>query len=399
MADLPWERERGSGSVNGNRSGELLGMVQPYAWGSVEALPRIMGVPPTGDPQAELWLGAHPRAPSMLRRDGTDRPLDQVIATDPVGELGIATARSFGGELPFLLKILAVAQPLSLQAHPTRRQAQSGYEAEDLLGIPVTAPNRTYRDRNHKPELICALEPFTALCGFRPPSSVAELIESLEVPGMAPMIGLLHAGEVHGALRWLLELSPADASELAHRVVAACARPGSFPDERRWAVGIGEQHPGDVGVVVALMLNPVRLDPGQALYLGAGVLHVYLHGVAVEIMANSDNVLRGGLTAKHVDAAALLEVVDCRPAPAPVLVPEGPVHTFRPPVPDFSLTRMEVAGTVRCRPGGPEILLCASGRVVAAGHEVVGGAAVWLPAGTGEYEVVGTGLVFRARTN
>ncbi len=396
-------------------------MVQRYAWGSVTALPRIMGVPPTGDPQAELWLGAHPRAPSVLHRDGMNRPLDRVIAADPVGELGSDTAGTFGGELPFLLKILAVAQPLSLQAHPTRSRAEAGHATEDARGIPLTAPHRLYRDRNHKPELICALEPFTALCGFRQPTTTAALLESLEVPGLSPVIELLNAGEIQAALRWLLELPPGDGSELAHRVVAACARPGSFPGERRWAVRIGEQHPGDIGVAIALMLNPVHLDPGQALYLGAGSLHIYLHGVAVEIMASSDNVLRGGLTVKHVDTAALMEVVDCHPDRAPVMVPEGPVHTFRPPVRDFSLTRMEVTETVVCQPGrsssnsittrmevtetvvcqpvGPEILLCASGRVVAAGHEVAGGAAIWLPAGTGEYEVAGTGLVFRARTN
>ena len=376
----------------------LHGVVQPYAWGSTEALPRIMGLPPTGEPQAELWLGAHPRAPSVLHRDGIDQHLDQAIAADPRGELGAATARSFGGELPFLLKILAVDQPLSLQAHPTRQQAEAGFDAEDAQGIPVDADRRSYRDRNHKPELICALEPFTAFCGFRQPSTSAALFESLEVPELAPAVGFLHAQQADQALRWLLERPSSHGALIADQVAAACARPGPFADERRWAVRIAEQHPGDIGVAIALMLNLVRLAPGQALFLGAGKLHVYLHGVAVEIMANSDNVLRGGLTVKHVDAAALLEVVDCRVGDVPVLVPDGPRHTFRPPVADFCLTRMEVAGPVRCLPAGPEIVLGASGRVTAAGHEITGGQAVWLPGGTGEYEVVGTGLVFRART-
>lgn len=357
-----------------------------------------MGIAPTGEPQAELWLGAHPRGPAALRRGGVDRPLDQVIAADPVGELGAETIRAFGEELPFLVKILAVDQPLSLQAHPTRQQAQAGFGSEEERGIPVDADHRSYRDRNHKPELICALEPFTALCGFRTPSTSAALLDSLGISELAPAIALLVADEVDPALRWLLERPPQASADIAHQVVEACAQLGPFPDERQWAVRMGEQYPGDIGVVIALMLNLVQLQPGQALFLGAGNLHIYLHGVAVEIMANSDNVLRGGLTVKHVDVPALLEVVDCQADEVPVATPDGPCFTFRPPMSDFCLTRIEVTDAVRCSPTGPEIVLCASGEVNAAGHKITGGGAVWLPAGTGEYEVAGNGLVFRART-
>ena len=331
-----------------SKPGVLRGTVQPYAWGSREGLPRIMGVPPTGDPQAELWLGAHPRGPSVLRRGGGERLLNQVIADDPVGELGAETVRLFGHELPFLLKILAVDQPLSLQAHPTRQQAQAGFDAENARGIPVDADRRSYRDRNHKPEMICALEPFAAFCGFRSPASAAELLDSLKVSNLEPAIGFLREGQADQAFRWLLERPSSAGAEIAHRVAEACAKPGPFLAERQWAVRIAQQHPGDVGVAIALMLNLVELRPGQALFLEAGNLHVYLHGVAVEIMANSDNVLRGGLTAKHVDAPALLEVVDCRAGQVLVTTPDGPYFTFRPPVPDFRLTRIEVANPVRC---------------------------------------------------
>ncbi len=358
-----------------------------------------MGVPPTGEPQAELWLGAHIRGPSVLRRGGVDRPLHQVISGDPMGELGADAVRSFGDELPFLLKILAVDRPLSLQTHPTREQAHAGFGAEEEQEIPVDAEHRSFRDRNHKPELICALEPFTAFCGFRTPDTSAALLASLEFAELAPAIDFLEANEVDSALRWLLELPPETRAHMANQVVEACLRPGPYPDERQWAVRIGEQHPGDIGVAIALMLNLVRLDPGQALYLGAGNLHVYLHGVAVEIMANSDNVLRGGLTDKHVDVPALLEVVDCRPGALTVLECQGPTHTYQSPVPDFCLTRIEVTEPVPCHTSGPEILLCASGEVSAAGHHFGGGGAVWLPAGTGNYEIAGSGLVFRARTN
>ena len=356
-----------------------------------------MGAAPSGEPQAELWLGAHPRAPSVLRRGGIDRPLDQVIADDPEGELGTDTARSFGGELPFLLKILAVEQPLSLQTHPTRQQARAGFDSEDEQGIPVDAEHRSYRDRNHKPELICALEPFTAFCGFRPMSTAASLLESLGVSDLGPAIGFLQSGEADRALRWLLGRPPESGAAIAHQVGAACGEPGAFPEEREWAVRIAEQHPGDIGVAIALMLNLVQLLPGQALFLGAGNLHVYLHGVAVEIMANSDNVLRGGLTSKHVDVPALLDVVDCRAGQVLPMSPDSPLFTFRPPVPDFCLTRIEMAGELRCRATGPEIVLCASGEAIAAGHQITGGEAVWLPAPSGEYEIAGTGLVFRAQ--
>ena len=378
--------------------GVLMGAVQPYAWGSRDVLPGIMGLPPTGEPQAELWLGAHPRAPSVLRRSGTDRLLDQVIADDPIGELGAGTAQRFGGELPFLLKILAVEQPLSLQTHPSRGQAQAGFDSENEQGISLDSERRLYRDPNHKPELICALEPFTALCGLRPPDSAAALFDSLDVAALDPAISLLRAGEVAPVIRWLLEHTPESGSMIAQQVVSACSKPGPFSEERRWAVHIGEQHPGDIGVAIALMLNLVHLEPGQALFLGAGNLHLYLHGVAVEIMANSDNVLRGGLTAKHVDVPALLDVVDCRPHEVPVQAPTGPCFTFRTPVPDFSLTRVELAGSRRFTPDGPEIVLCASGSVRVAGHEITGGQAVWVPGDAGQFEMAGTGLAFRAAT-
>ena len=381
-----------------NKTGVLQGIVQAYPWGSREALPRIAGEQPSGEVQAELWLGAHPRAPSVLRRGGIDRPLNQVIADDPEGELGADTARSFGRELPFLLKILAVDQPLSLQTHPTRRQAQAGFDAEEERGIPVDADHRSYPDRNHKPELVCALEPFTVFCGFRQLSTAASLLESLGISDLGPAIGFLWSGEADRALRWLLERPPESGAAIAHQVVAACTEPGPFPDERQWAAWIGEQHPGDIGAAIALMLNLVHLQPGQALFLGAGNLHVYLRGVAVEIMANSDNVLRGGLTVKHVDVPAVLDVADCRPLEVPVQSPDAPCFAFQAPVPDFGLSRVELAGVRRFHPSGPEIVLCTSGRVSVAGHAITGGGAVWVPAAAGEYEVAGEGLVFRAQT-
>ena len=357
-----------------------------------------MGVPPTGGPQAELWLGAHRRGPSLLRRGSVARPLDQVIADDPIAELGADAFRAFGGELPFLLKILAVDRPLSLQTHPNRSQAQAGFDSEEEQGIPLDAGHRSFRDRNHKPELICALEPFTAFCGLRRPESTAALFESLNVAALGPAVSLMQAGDIASALRWLLERTPESAAAIAHQVADACERAGPFPNERHWGVQIGEQYPGDIGVAIALMLNLVHLQPGQALFLEAGNLHVYLRGVAVEIMANSDNVLRGGLTEKHVDVAALLDAVDCRPHDVLVQSPTGSCFEFQSPIPDFSLARVELTGAKRFTPSGPEIVMCASGRVRVAGHDISGGGAVWVPATAGALEMTGSGLVFRAAT-
>ncbi len=402
----------------------LSGAIQPYSWGSTTALAQMMGCRvPTKQPQAELWFGTHPRGPAQLLDaslsgaevcgqgdSGGPRAagglasvgLDEVIAADPVGQLGVEVARKFADQLPFMLKVLAVAEPLSLQAHPSRSQAQAGFEAEEQKSIASDAPNRSFVDRNHKPELLCALGPFVALCGFRNLDATAELLGSLGVAGLAPAIELLQAPEldesdrVHRVLAWLWTLDKQLGTELALKVARACSVPGAFGTERRWAVRIAKCHPGDVGVVVALMLNVVSLKAGQAIFLEAGNLHCYLDGVGVEVMSNSDNVLRGGLTQKHINTAALLEVVNCDPGTVSPLTATEPNHTFRPPVAEFCLTRMEVAKPVQCVSHGPEIALCVAGELSVAGQRVASGQAAWIPATNREFEIAGTGLVFRA---
>ncbi|MFJ3337550.1 mannose-6-phosphate isomerase, class I [Streptomyces sp. NPDC086766] len=372
--------------------------VRPYAWGSTTAIPRLLGVEPSGEPQAEMWMGAHPGAPSRTGR-GT---LVEVVEADPERELGAAAVAKFGPRLPFLLKILAAGAPLSLQVHPDLKQAQDGYADEERRGVPIDAPHRNYKDANHKPELICALTEFDGLCGFRDPRSAADLLEGLGVASLKPYVDLLRAQPEDAALREVLTaLLTADRDEIAGTVAEAadaCARLGGayapYAD-------IARHHPGDPGVLAAMLLHHVRLQPGEALFLGAGIPHAYLSGLGVEIMANSDNVLRCGLTPKHVDVPELLRVVRFASDDPGVLRPEAAAdgeEVYDTPIDEFRLSRyvLPEGGEVRALTAGtPQILLCTAGRVRAGGYELTPGRSVFVPAGE-KAEVSGAGTVFRA---
>lgn len=380
---------------------ELLeGIVRPYPWGSTTAIPEMLGRSPTGDPVAELWLGAHPSAPALV--GAAHRSLDAVVADDPVAALGAEVAETFGS-LPFLLKVLAAAKPLSLQAHPSREQAEAGFDREDAAGIALDAPERSFKDRRHKPELICALTDFDALCGFRNPTHSLEVLSTIRTPALDTVSSMLRNDPTPAGLSrllaWLLTLDAADAAALTVPVVEACARRSDAPygKERAAAAALGEKYPGDAGVVTALLLNLVTLAPGEALFLGAGNLHAYLHGTAVEIMANSDNVLRGGLTSKHVDTATLLEIVDATPVEPAVQRPAviDQRATYAAPVPEFALDRIELDGELTLDPG-PAIALCVDGRADLGNHVLERGSAAWLPASDGPVELAGQATVFLA---
>jgi mannose-6-phosphate isomerase len=328
----------------------LTGSIQPYAWGSTTAIPEFLGVEPTGEPQAELWLGAHPSAPAHV--DG--EPLDAVIQQDPEGWVGAPAVGRYGPRLPFLMKVLAAAQPLSLQAHPDRTQAEIGFAREEQAGIPLDAPNRTYKDDWPKPEALCALGDFHALCGFREPAETYALLEVLGVPSALELVRPLQSGgpaELRQVFGDLLRLS--DAAALVDEVVSAAGRltgePGPIGQFARTALELADHHPGDPGVVAGLLLNRVVLRRYEALYLPAGNLHAYLDGTGVEIMANSDNVLRGGLTSKHVDVDELLDLLDFTPGwagPVPVTEEAPGIHRYRTGAPEFALWRVDVDGQV-----------------------------------------------------
>jgi mannose-6-phosphate isomerase len=374
--------------------------VRPYAWGSRTVIPELLGEPsPSAHPQAELWLGAHPADPSrVVHCDGHRSSLLEEVAADPGGTLGADRAGRWRERLPFLLKVLAADEPLSLQAHPSARQAADGFERENAAGIPVDAPERNYRDPSHKPELICALTPFHALVGFRDPADTVDLLRALEVTVLSAYVELLAAQPDPDGLRalfttWItlpqsmLDVLVPAVQEGAVRLAADASSPWQV--DARSVLELSERYPGDAGVLAALLLNRVSLVPGEALYLPAGVLHAYLSGAGVEIMANSDNVLRGGLTPKHVDVPELARVLDFAAPPPPVLAgrPDGPWRCYDTPAEEFRLRRWEgdaSGGPLPVPDGGARILLCTAGSACVRGADsemkLRRGGALWLPA-------------------
>lgn len=390
----------------------LFGQVRPYAWGSRHFIAELQHRPaPSSAPEAELWLGAHPAAPSRLGAESGPSLLD-FIAESPSERLGDAVSARFGGELPFLLKVLAAAEPLSLQAHPSAEQAQQGFTREQALGVPLSAETRSYKDTRHKPELIVALTPFTALCGFRAARSTARLFLELGAPELQPYAKRLELDDSALALRSVFEMlmsaSPSEQRALSAATHAAvCARAPAaveFTKELAWAERIGRLYPGDPGLVAALMLNLLELAPYEGLYLPAGNLHAYLDGAGVEIMASSDNVLRGGITKKHVDATELLRILDFRelePQPLRALASAEGEQVYPAPADEFRLSYFDVSEPVAVPTrGGPEILLVTSGGVELSAEggtlQLERGAAAFISAATASYRLSGGGIVFRA---
>jgi len=380
--------------------------VRPYAWGSRTVIADLLGGQvPSPHPQAEMWLGAHPADPSrIVHRDGHVGSLLDAVAADPARLLGGDRASRWNATLPFLLKVLAADEPLSLQAHPSIDQARAGFGREEAAGVPRDAAHRNYRDANHKPELICALTEFQALVGFRDPAATLALLHALDVPELAAYTGLLAAQPDADGLRALfttwITLPQSLLDTLVPALQAGCVRlagdAGTLHAEARTVLELSERYPGDAGVLCALLLNRITLAPGEALYLPAGNLHAYLEGAGIELMANSDNVLRGGLTPKHVDVPELMRVLDFRAGPPPVLSgrPDGRWVRYDTPAEEFLLRRLhsdtDPVG-VGVPGGGPRILLCTSGatcvRARGADVELKRGSAAWLGAEDDEVTV------------
>ena len=335
-----------------NRIRVLRNRIQNYAWGSHTAIPELLGVEPDPHtPWAELWMGAHPKAPSEANVDGHWRPLDRLIAEDPQGILGKRCAAEFNGRLPYLFKVLAAARPLSLQAHPSFEQAREGFRRENLLGIPLDAPERNYRDGNHKPECVCALGPFWAMCGFRKISDIQEYASRLGIESFKRLAKMLDppsgGGSLKAFFRSLMTLDP-DARENMTREASEKAERLSRQDPVfRWMTDLADAYPGDIGIFSPILLNLIRLNPGEAMFLPAGELHAYLEGSAIELMANSDNVLRGGLTPKHVDVEELMRVLNFREREVEVHNPPADrrgERVYRGEAKEFVLSSISLAG-------------------------------------------------------
>lgn len=399
----------------------LHGAIRTYAWGSRTAIAEFTGRPaPAAHPEAELWLGAHPGDPAQLEIPGGRTTLIDAIGADPEAELGAAVRQRFGDALPFLLKVLAAGEPLSLQAHPSAEQAVEGFEREERLGVPFNSAERNYRDRSHKPELLVALSDFAALAGFRPAARSAALMRALGVAALEPYLALLTDQSDAAGLRalfttWITAPQP-DVDTLIPAVLEAAVnyiRSGAkeFAAEARTVLDLGERYPGDAGVLAALLLNRVDLRPGEGIFLPAGNLHSYLHGVGMEVMANSDNVLRGGLTPKHVDVPELLRVLDFTPVTDPRVRTErhGIELCYDTPAAEFAASTLTLDGEnlgheldAPSRHPGPQILVCTSGAVTLRGKSdelrLTRGASAWVADQDGpiRLEAAEPSSVFRA---
>lgn len=383
---------------------EIENALRDYAWGSTTAIAGLLGRPESGNPEAELWIGAHPGDASMVRRpDGSDIPLDQLIAEDPEHFLGSESLAEFGPRLPFLTKILAAAQPLSLQVHPSIEQAKAGFARENAQGVALDAPHRNYRDENHKPEMIFALTPFEALCGFRAPAETRKILlrlaASFDLAGteIPPVLGqlledLADPDEGNGIRKAFERLmTGGEAVSHATAVVASVLISGApltpYQAELSTVVSLNEKYPGDPGVLISLLLNRISLAPGEAVYLPAGNVHAYLHGLGVEVMASSDNVLRGGLTPKFIDVPELLRTVEFKPVAVPMLTPEVSglgQELYQPPFREFQLQRIELS------PGGAPVPLAQAGAAVV----IVVQGSIYLDSPKGDLQLARGGSAF-----
>jgi mannose-6-phosphate isomerase len=383
---------------------KLHNQVKHYEWGSADFIPRLTGIESDGSPCAELWMGSRPGSSSRINLPDGEIGLDECIARDACRYLGPHIAERYG-TLPFLFKVLAVEKPLSIQAHPNPDQARAGFDRENRAGLAPDAPNRNYRDSNHKPEILCALSygaglsygtglpceqgtPFIGMCGFRDPSAIRRLLgdfgSALAAEGLAPLLQALEMPDPAGALRHFLQalfdLSPPVRRTLTEYILASPHAGHDTHDEWELMRQFARLYPEDPAILAPLYLNVFRLEPGEAIFLKAGVLHAYVHGCGVELMADSDNVLRGGLTAKHIDVPELLRILDFTPFKPQIIRPESGSSCFTYPTPcdAFSLAFMRGPQAVMSR-NAPAIGIVTEGEVSAGGTVLKRGESVFIP--------------------
>ena len=384
--------------------------VQEYAWGSRDFIPRLLGNPsPSETPQAELWMGAHPMGTSRVLWEGRWLLLSEAIQKDPRGILGESVSARFSDKLPFLFKVLAASKPLSIQAHPNRSQAVQGFGKENGRGIPLNAPHRNYRDPSHKPEILCALTPFWALKGFRPMDEIRFLLHRTGVPA-SELPRLQEEGEsgLRKLLSDLLTMSRERQRHLISIAVSAARGHTSSDPVFEWIVRLQQAFPYDVGVLGPVLLNLIHLKPGEALSIGPGELHSYLDGAGVEVMANSDNVLRGGLTEKHIDRQELLKVVNFSPSASrilPAVVQGAAEWLYTSGAEEFLLSRISLEhGVLYESPveRSVEIMICVKGEVevtdVGRGEKLrlLRGSSILVPAFVKAYRMTGEGTLYKS---
>lgn len=387
--------------------------IQDYAWGSRTFIPQLMGEPgPKDKPQAELWMGAHPKTPSQVLFDGDLISLLELIQRDPEGILGQSVAKRFSNKLPFLFKVLAAAKPLSIQAHPNRDQAREGFAQENSLGIPLNASHRNYRDENQKPEMICALTTFWALNGFRKIEDLIALTDRIGTPALRDKtVYFRKQPEAEGLKEFFTTLMTMEKDyqrRMVTEIVNDCEKSPATDPTLEWIMKLNQEYPGDIGVLSPIFMNVVRLRPGQAMYTSTGVLHAYLEGAGVELMANSDNVLRGGLTAKNIDVPELLGILNFTHSKVDILRPErqqGAERIYQTPAEEFMLSVISVgegSPFESYRERSVEIMICIDGNAhvtnLGSGDvlSLTKGTALIVPAAVEQYRIEGAATIYKA---
>ncbi|MBW2570140.1 MAG: mannose-6-phosphate isomerase, class I [Deltaproteobacteria bacterium] len=391
----------------------LKNTVQEYAWGSYTAIPELLGKDsPSNRPQAELWMGAHPKAPSKVNCEGKWISLIELIKNNPIDILGKEVANKYDNRLPYLLKVLAAAKPLSIQAHPSLKQASAGFERENSLGIPLNAFNRNYKDNNHKPECICALTPFWALNGFRKISGILSLMEKICPQNFNKELADLRNQPDHvGLKRFFNDLMTMDSDRqklLINDAVRNAQKLSEYNKVFEWMVNLHNEYQEDIGIFSPVILNLICLEPGQAMFLPAGEFHAYLDGVGIELMANSDNVLRGGLTPKHVDVPELLKVLNFEEREINILSAQkrsNYEYVYLTPADEFELSVITDDKSIdytSSEKRGVEIILCIDGEAIIndivknVSVVLVKGASAVIPASVKKYGIKGEGTLYKA---
>jgi mannose-6-phosphate isomerase len=391
----------------------LKNTIQEYAWGSPKAIPGLLGQSNPGNkPQAELWMGAHPKAPSQVQYQGQWVSLLDLIRKHPLDVLGKNAAKNFNNKLPYLFKVLAAAKPLSIQAHPNLHQAREGFQRENAQKIPMDAPQRNYRDAHHKPECICALTQFWALSRFRRISGILSYLKKVCVHGLdAEIKNLKQQATSDGLKRFYTALMTMDADRQERIVSQALEQARRFEAEDpvfNWMLKIAADYPNDIGVLAPILLNLICLEPGQALFIDAGELHAYLDGLGIELMANSDNVLRGGLTPKHVDVPELLRVLKFEDRDVTLLKPQELIaneFVYPSPVEEFELSVITLnSGAQYQSPAqrSVEILICTRGIATLTDYgsqtetRLQQGVSALIPAAVERYAIRGEGTCYKA---
>ncbi|MBS1107459.1 MAG: mannose-6-phosphate isomerase, class [Deltaproteobacteria bacterium] len=386
----------------------LEGAVKSYDWGSHTILATLQGKPgPSSEPEAELWLGAHANGSALaVLPDGTRVALGELVERDPRGVLGDAVFARFGARFPFLLKVLAVARALSLQAHPDAEQARAGYQREQ--GGSVAREARLYADDRAKPELVLAHTRFHALCGFRPLAEIRAGFERMGLADVAPPAGAAEGEWLRGFFaRWFAPDAIASRATRLDRALDAAARASASDEAAVLMLRLAAQHPGDPGILAPLLLHSIELSPGEAIFLEAGELHCYLEGAAAEIMSSSDNVLRAGLTTKRRAADELLRIgrfASRRPQVLRGATRAPGVCIYATSAEEFELGSVEVGGegVVMAGERSVEVLLCYEGAAqiapLAGGDALAlaSGQSCLVPAAVGAYRIVGHGRLYRA---